>query len=1137
MAGDQKPIVKIAPSSPKYRVGKVIEKRSGFSFPRSLEENYILVLTGERPFKVGFIQIKIYALGIYVHEDDLKNVLTIKDKSGKSLEDLDGRGIMKWMYDKARGMRVKFRMVWCRSVSHSQICSNMSGDVWENFPKSFSKAQKNVEIGKVEQLFPKGGCKSESVMVIDVKDLKHCAGYYNGVYVGAMDSAAMVSALAHCFLIEEKYLNGSVESCERIFGKDIYPQVISRLREDSKNAPQLSISASSLKTASFQTKMQSPTAAPKMNLSGVLMKTPPPNKSIPTMYSVNKMYKNGTYLESEAKKKIARSFEDAKTGAVYVLLGVGVRYKKIGFMNFKVYCCSMYVDENAICKVLDEEKMISVSSGKLSFEELRKQDNLHKWVLAKSRLPLKFRMLFLRSLDAKTIRTAFGDELVHRVALERKSDREAEVKKMNPLVPENGVKEGDILEITLLDSSCEGSLNGVFTGKSDSKHLSSALPKLLLEKNFLSNMTQSLNTLSLDKSDFTVVDLKKTELSNSEKRASSIIKTAAKRTSGASSRGSGKLMPVINTEKLRCQNEEVLRNLILKRIFDKITERELPNVVIRDKSNILLSLETLMGFGVCYKKIGFMNFQVYLCSIYIPKKPLMDVLLKEFYTGKDGEAVRTGPIPLAWKWLATHQKLPKTFRFLFLRNLTKEQILNTFVDSMQHVVSPSELKKFITYLPQTSAQEGDLLEVKMNYTHMNSVSISFRNRETHLKPISSHTMMSAWHNMLFHEGGKMALLEGLHASCQRLFNEVFVEVPTSPITHLKTSDIYDMKARELFKSKVNALRDVIKNGGDSVDDVVDDVVVQPIKRQSSMSYDDASEILDTSDILDVIPQSAHLMPGGIVGGNDVVDTTSRWVEVKGVPEITSVKELRFGGDLLKYHVKGGFLRDAVGKNWSQRNFLLENGVLMNLKGKDMKSSLDMRKVSLLIEEPDLKYVKNRPLYVFQILMNNTAVYRLGSLDLEKARQWVLNITTICLFLRKQRNAIGGGLKKEATEEPLERCEGQEDLSGLYGKSPLHLQDDVFLGEVLSRKDYEFLDGSNCVSLLKLLGVLFLFSYLGIFLLTWMEVSGGNKLGVVEKETGQELISKTVITRAPAIGIFNWPYSDHEFKTFDYRKGL
>ena len=74
---------------------------------------------------------------------------------------------------------------------------------------------------------------------------------------------------------------------------------------------------------------------------------------------------------------------------------------------------------------------------------------------------------------------------------------------------------------------------------------------------------------------------------------------------------------------------------------------------------------------------------------------------------------------------------------------------------------------------------------------------------------------------------------------------------------------------------------------------------------------------------------------------------NRWVEVRNVRSISSLSEVFYEGELLKYHVKGGLLRDALGKNWSLRRFTLENGVLKNVK-----SSLDLSKVSLLIEEPD-----------------------------------------------------------------------------------------------------------------------------------------------------------------------------------------
>ena len=93
---------------------------------------------------------------------------------------------------------------------------------------------------------------------------------------------------------------------------------------------------------------------------------------------------------------------------------------------------------------------------------------------------------------------------------------------------------------------------------------------------------------------------------------------------------------------------------------------------------------------------------------------------------------------------------------------------------------------------------------------------------------------------------------------------------------------------------------------------------------------------------EISPEKRSTQGGASPGGDG-----TRWVEVRNVKQISSLNEVYHEGDLLKYHVKGGLLRDALGKNWSLRRFTLKNGVLSN-----MKSSLDLAKVSLLIEEPD-----------------------------------------------------------------------------------------------------------------------------------------------------------------------------------------
>ena len=71
-------------------------------------------------------------------------------------------------------------------------------------------------------------------------------------------------------------------------------------------------------------------------------------------------------------------------------------------------------------------------------------------------------------------------------------------------------------------------------------------------------------------------------------------------------------------------NDEILLNLKLLKLKDDVTGQEMPKSVIRDRGNVYESVEDLIGYGVRYKKIGFINFKVYLLSVYIPRKKLFD---------------------------------------------------------------------------------------------------------------------------------------------------------------------------------------------------------------------------------------------------------------------------------------------------------------------------------------------------------------------------------------------------------------------------------------------------------------------------------------------------------------------------------
>jgi hypothetical protein len=424
--------------------------------------------------------------------------------------------------------------------------------------------------------------------------------------------------------------------------------------------------------------------------------------------------------------------------------------------------------------------------------------------------------------------------------------------------------------------------------------------------------------------------------------------------------------------------------------------------------------KSLIGTAVRYKRVAFVDVQIYVLGVYASPQELLGSL-------------GVGPTVEHIMKTVFKSNAEKVFSLTFMRALPSQKVVETLIESLCGLggVAEEEARKITPLLP-SSIERGTQALLLINSL---SGEISVGDLVVHCPDV-----ISGLHRLYF---GTQPVVVGFKASVEARLHALQAELVGSSVsassdslsggesTESDSNWVNDgsshtacVKAKPPIESRLPRIMSAeMQTFGNEASQPVPPASRSWKESSGRMGGPDAYKFGDlTRSLVRNIkkPTDASAQgppwPGALVVEMPSETTEENeiqqplWVQTDSVPELNveSAAEQRLQGVFYKHHTS--LVRGRVLPQWSLRHFELTQGVLRSRRHGRSKSgkALPLTGMRIVAEKPRL--AASGDCYVFRVVrhFDGAVCARLSSPDMRQATEWVRALAAVCASNRSQQ---------------------------------------------------------------------------------------------------------------------------------------